>query len=261
MSWWSFALIMASFYVAMIGAARLVAAAGLTHPRPTPSARSTVIRMIGATTVDPRSLAMYSYLTLGYMQEPANFGINYMMNSFKLMHSERIRGRWFSGAVIAAAVGAALAGSAGLLWTAYHYGAVSMECWPITAVPTCTFREFSTSLSSPEKADRWLQLAVVVGGGLTLVLFWLTSRFLWWPLTPIGFIVASVYHTNYMVWTNALVGWTLTTLIRRYGGLRLYRTLRPAFVGLILGQFLMSVGMAIFSATVLGARGGPQWQA
>ena len=64
-----------------------------------------------------------------------------------------------------------------------------------------------------------------------------------------------------MVWTNALVGWTLTTLIRRYGGLRLYRSLRPAFVGLILGQFLMSVGMAIFSATVLGARGGPQWQA
>jgi len=261
MSWWSFALIMASFYVAMIGAARLVAAAGLTHPRPTPSARSTVIRMIGATTVDPRSLAMYSYLTLGYMQEPANFGINYMMNSFKLIHSERIRARWFSGAVVTAATGAVLAGSAGLLWTAYHYGAVSMECWPITAVPTCTFREFSASLSSPEKADRWLQLAVVVGGGLTLVLFWLTSRFVWWPLTPIGFIVASVYHTNYMVWTNALVGWTLATLIRRYGGLRLYRSLRPAFVGLVLGQFLMSVGMAIFSATVLGARGGPQWQA
>lgn len=263
MSWWSFTLIILSFYATMIGTARLVAAAGLTHPRPSPSARSTVIRLLGAATIDPRSLAMYSYLTLGYMQEPANFGTNYMMNSFKLIHSDRIRGRWFSGAVIAAAIGATLAGSVGLLWTAYHYGAVSMECWPITAVPTCTFREFTATLASPEKADRWLQLAVVVGGGFTLVLFWLTSRFVWWPLTPIGFIVASVYHTNRMVWTNALVGWALTSLIRRYGGLSLYRRLRPAFLGLILGQFLVSVFMAVFSATVLGSRWGlPEpWQA
>ena len=155
------------------------------------------------------------------------------------------------------AVGALLAGSAGLLYTAYHYGAVAMECWPITAVPTCAFREFSASLISPEKANGWLRLAMVVGGGVTLLLFWLTSRFVWWPLTPIGFIVASVYHTNQFVWTNALIGWTLTTLIRRYGGLRLYRSLRPAFLGLVLGQFLTAVSMAIFSAAVLGARQGP----
>jgi len=257
MSWWSFALIMVAFYVAMIGTARLVAAAGLTQPRPSPSTRWMVIRAVGAGGLDPRSLAMYSYLTMGYMLEPQNFGICYLMNSFKLIHAGRIRARRFSGAAIIAVTAALLAGSAGLIYTAYHYGAVSMECWPITAVPTCAFREFTTSLTSPEKADRWLQFAMVAGGGVTFVLFWLTSHFVWWPLTPIGFIVASVYHTNEHVWTNALIGWGLTTLIRRYGGLRLYRALRPAFLGLVLGQFLVSVGMAIFSATALGARGAP----
>jgi hypothetical protein len=77
----------------------------------------------------------------------------------------------------------------------------------------------------------------------------------WWPLTPIGFIVATVYHTNQFVWTNALIAWLLTTIIQRYGGLRLYRELRPAFLGLVLGQLLTGVAMAGFAALFLGVRG------
>jgi hypothetical protein len=258
MSWWSFALIMAAFYVAMIGTARLVAAAGLTQPRPSPSTRWMVVRLLGAGALGPRSLAVYSYLTMGYMLEPQNLGIVYMMNSLKLIHAGQVRARRFSGGAMAAVLVALLVGSAGLLYTAYHYGSVVMECWPITAVPTCAFREFTSSLASPERADRWLQLATLAGGGFTLALFWLTSRFVWWPLTPIGFIVASVYHTNEHVWTNALIAWGLTTLVRRYGGLRLYRSLRPAFLGLVLGQFLISIGMAVLSAMLFGTRGGPE---
>ena len=257
MSWWSFALIMLAWYVAMIGTARLVAAAGLTQPRPQPSTRWMVVRSVGAGALDPRSLVMYNYLTMGFMLEPQNFGLNYLMNSFKLIHGARLRARRFSSGVMIVVVAVLLAGSVGLLYTAYRYGAVTMECWPLTAVPTCTYREFTTSLSSPEQGDNWLRLAMVVGGACTLALFWLTSRFVWWPLTPIGFIVASVYHTNEHVWTNALLGWTIATIVRRYGGLRLYRSLRPAFLGLVLGQFLISVAMALFSATVLGARGAP----
>ncbi|UCC67635.1 MAG: hypothetical protein JSV79_11020 [Armatimonadota bacterium] len=257
MSWWSFGLIMVAFYVSMIGTSRLVAAAGLTQPRPQVSTRWTVIRTVGASALGPRSLAMYSYLTMGFMLEPQNLAILYMMNSFKLIHGERIAARRFPAAAVITTVGALLAGGAGLLYVAYHYGAVSMECWPITAVPTCAFREFGNSLRSPERADNWLRFAMVVGAGVTLALFLLSSRFVWWPFTPIGFIVASVYHTNQHVWTNALIAWLLTTLVRRYGGLRLYRGLRPAFLGLVLGQLLIEVAMAIFSTTVLGARGLP----
>ncbi len=34
----------------------------------------------------------------------------------------------------------------------------------------------------------------------------------------------------------------ISTLIRGYGGLRLYRQMRPAFIGLILGEYLTSRG-------------------
>jgi hypothetical protein len=198
---------------------------------------------------------MYSYLGMGFMLEPQNWAMNYMMNSFKLMHRSRIRGRGFAWAVAIAMVGVLLAGSVGVLYVAYRHSAVAMTCWPTTAVPTCTFRELDTSLRSPEAADNWLRLALVVGAGFTAGLSWLSSHFVWWPFSPIGFVIASVMHTNRDIWANAFLGWLLATLIRRFGGLRLYHTLRPAFVGLIFGHYLTDAAMALFATTVLGARG------
>ncbi len=255
MSWWSFVLYLMIAYVAMIGTSRLVAAAGLLQARPAVNPRFTILRTVGATALDPRSLVMYGYLTQGYLLEPQNYGLVFLMNGFKLLHSGRIRGRAFPTAAMAAVIAALLAGSAALLYTTYRYGAVAMQCWPITAVSTCVFREFTTSLTSPEQANGTLRLAVVVGALFTLGLFWMTSRFIWWPITPIGFIVASVWHTNQHVWTNALIAWTMVTLIRHYGGLRLYRKLRPTFIGLVLGQYLIDAAMALFAGAVLGARG------
>jgi hypothetical protein len=62
-------------------------------------------------------------------------------------------------------------------------------------------------------------------------------------------------HTNRDIWANALLGWLLATLIRRFGGLRLYRNLRPAFLGLIFGHYLTDAAMAVFATSVLGATG------
>jgi hypothetical protein len=255
MSWESYALFMAAFYVALIGTVRLTAAAGLLQHRPPTHARWVILRTLGARPVGPASLTMYSYLSMGYMLEPQNWAINYMMNSFKLIHRSRLRARGFPLAVAIAMVGALIAGSAGVLYTAYRHGAVAMQCWPTTAVPTCAFREFSSSLRSPEIPDNWLRLALLVGGGLTAALSWLTTHFVWWPLSPIGFVIASVMHTNRDIWANAFIGWLLATVIRRYGGLRLYQSFRPAFVGLIFGHYLTDAGMAMFATTFLGARG------
>ena len=39
------------------------------------------------------------------------------------------------------------------------------------------------------------------------------------------------------------------------GGLRLYHSLRPAFIGIIFGHYLTDAAMAIFATFVLRARG------
>jgi len=70
----------------------------------------------------------------------------------------------------------------------------------------------------------------------------------WWPVSPVGFIIASAYETDRSIWVNALIAWVISTTIRRYGGLRLYRSVRPVFLGLVLGQFLTAGALAIISS-------------
>ncbi len=255
MSWSSYALIMAAFDVALIGTVRLTAAAGLQQHRPPTHARWVVLRTVGARAIDPASLTMYSYLSMGYMLEPQSWAMNYMVNSFKLMHRGRVRGRGFPLAVAVAMVGVLIACSVGVLYVGYRYGAVSLECWPIFAVPTCAFRELNSSITSPENPNNLLRFALVAGGAFTAGLAWMSAHFVWWPLSPLGFVIASVYHTNRDIWSNAFIGWLLATLVRRFGGLRLYQALRPAFIGLIFGHYLTDAAMAIFATVVLKARG------
>ncbi len=254
-SWWSYALIMVVFYASMIGTARLTAAAGLLQHMPPVYPRAEVLNVLGARPLGLGSLMGYSLLEQGFMQAPMNFGLNYIMNSYKLFHGGRIRARGFPLGMTIAAAGIFAACSVGVLWVAHRHGAINFAGWPIRCVPTCAYRQFSTSFASPESPDNWLRLAMLVGGGITVLLSSLSAHFAGWPLNPIGFVIASVMHTNRDVWANAFLGWLLAAVIRRFGGLRLYRHLFPAFVGLVFGHYLTDAAMSLFCTLVLGARG------
>jgi hypothetical protein len=58
---------------------------------------------------------------------------------------------------------------------------------------------------------------------------------------------------------RALVGWAMGTLVRRYGGLKLYHTSRPAFLGTAIGGYVLGGVFALVS-TVFGIR-QPEWGA
>jgi hypothetical protein len=137
-----------------------------------------------------------------------------------------------------------------LLRVLYQHGTGSLSRWPFYSYPSWAFSELDSSLRSPEGPDNWLRLALMLGGAFMLLLVWLHSSFVWWPLSPVGFLIASSWEANRTLWASVLIGWMLTTLVRRYGGLRLYRSLRPAFVGLVLGQFLTDASLAILSSAL-----------
>ena len=66
-------------------------------------------------------------------------------------------------------------------------------------------------------------------------LTYIRHRFLWWPLHPIGFPVGGTYMM-YFAWSSMFIAWLLKLIILRYGGSKLYRKLRPLFLGMVLGQ-------------------------
>jgi len=72
---------------------------------------------------------------------------------------------------------------------------------------------------------------------VTFLLSALRLRFWWWPLHPVGYLVANVWGSQWW-WGPLFVAWVLKTLVIRYGGLRLYQKTVPIAVGVIVGNQL-----------------------
>ncbi len=64
-------------------------------------------------------------------------------------------------------------------------------------------------------------------------------RFLWWPVHYLGFPIGATYMIS-STWFSIMIGWMLKAVILKYGGVTLYKRLRPFFLGLILGQISCS---------------------
>jgi len=75
----------------------------------------------------------------------------------------------------------------------------------------------------------------------------------WWPLHPIGFVVAADWVMD-NIWFSVFLAWLIKVSVLKYGGPRLYRKTLPFFIGLILGQFAAAGSWLIING-LLGTRG------
>ena len=99
------------------------------------------------------------------------------------------------------------------------------------------FGQLENWLTYPKETDS-LALAFMGGGlGLTVSLMFLRTRFLWWPLHPLGYVTASSWGMG-VLWCCFFVAWVIKAVILRYGGLGAYRRAVPFFLGVILGDYI-----------------------
>jgi len=173
-------------------------------------------------------------------------------NGLKL--AETVRGSkrlLFWGLMIAliASLGASLFTT---LKLSYSFGAINLNLlqwagahgWPyigpvITELPGANLRG-------------WLFKGI--GGGVEFLLMWAQHRWYWWPLHPIGFAIAVGWLTS-SIWFSALLAWLFKLTILHVGGGKLFRSLKPFFLGLILGEVVTGgVWSAIYALTVENGR-------
>jgi hypothetical protein len=74
-----------------------------------------------------------------------------------------------------------------------------------------------------------------LGAGITAFLAAMRLRFTAWPLHPVGFLLLYCYPIR-MIWFSIFIGWLCKTIVVRFGGIELFRALRPLFLGLIIGE-------------------------
>ena len=74
-----------------------------------------------------------------------------------------------------------------------------------------------------------------IGAGITGGLGVARLAWAWWPLHPLGYLASATFATS-MVWFSFFVGWLLKSGVMRYGGMQLYRWMKPVAYGLIAGE-------------------------
>jgi hypothetical protein len=213
--------------------------------------RDLMIGVTGAAAYSPASLTMITYLQATFMLEWKVSFLHFDMNDMKILHSARVRGRLAAGALLLAV----LLMMAVVPWvnihTAYAQGAQKFDSWQFRDMGSYQFGQLSDSLRTPEAATPFVSYGLVCGAAVMFLLNWLHANFLWWGVSPIGFIMGGTWGLNTRLWTNAFIAWLLVFLMIRFGGLRMYRRFRPAFLGMALGHFLI-MGLRSITDPMLG---------
>jgi hypothetical protein len=122
------------------------------------------------------------------------------------------------------------------------------------AIAVDEFNLVGDVLNQGHTAPEWSRNGFTLGAFLlTAVLVLLRAHFLRFPLHPLGYVLGVAY--SYAYWGPFLTAWAAKALIFRLGGVRLYRRLQPAFIGLILGQVFTLSLVHQFLALLFG----PEW--
>ena len=81
-------------------------------------------------------------------------------------------------------------------------------------------------------------LGMLVGFVFCTFLSYMRLHIVNWPFHPIGYVISASYQIN-LVWVPLLISWAIKVCLLKFGGLKLYKTAVPLFLGLILGAMVI----------------------
>jgi len=165
------------------------------------------------------------------------------------------RVRWGAVVLVVLGVGTVVSGAV-MLMCAYHgQGQQALDGWWRGGPLMSGLGPIATAAVDGDPIDAattWACYGVgaVVTAGLGVARLLVS----WWPIHPIGFLVAASYPT-YRIWFSFFVAWLAKILIMRYGGVQLYKTLKPFALGLIAAEAIVAGGFLV-AALIYGLCGG-----
>jgi hypothetical protein len=235
--WVAAALVVVSM-LTFLGVTRIVAAGGVAETRSCMTASTVLISAFGSDRLGPSNLVPFG-MTYIWMGDIRTFVMASAANSLKI--AENIPGRrrplfWAMGLALVAAIAASVWSTMSL---ANEHGGANANDWLFHAGPTLPFHYVTRLIQNPEGPSVNGYAFGGIGAGTMTLLMALHHRFVWWPLHPLGFPIASLWLTD-QLWFSIFLAWAIKALVLRYGGADLYKRTRFFFLGLILGQYTVS---------------------
>ncbi|MFB3881238.1 MAG: DUF6785 family protein [Armatimonadota bacterium] len=236
----------AAFYVLLLIAimlvlTRIIAEAGLLMVQVSFSPLDYLLLSGGTAALGPGNLTVLTFVDCSFGWDLREFLMPSVLNGFRLAELQGIATRKVVPAIALALILCLLVGVPAFLITFYKPGAAQSGNFDhIYSHPHRYFAALASHLQTPVQPSTVQYLSVLVGGAIVTALSWLRLTFVWWPIHPLGFVMATSW-ASLNLWFSLFLGWLFKLAIIRYAGLRGYLQFRPLFMGVILGDVLAAL--------------------
>ncbi|MBM3475436.1 MAG: hypothetical protein FJX75_19400 [Armatimonadetes bacterium] len=147
-----------------------------------------------------------------------------------------IAGRDMTWGVLLSVFAGLIVAPLGILSLGYRRGAITWPTWVFKGWGPNTYGQILGQINNPPSFDPRPLIFTLVGAVVMSGLTQLSHQFAWWPLHPLGFVVASSF-TMYAVYLAFLIAWIVKLVVLRWGGVKTYRNCVPFFIGLMVGHY------------------------
>ncbi len=254
MSVWVFPLFFGIYFALGTVIARMRAELGfIVHDLHNIEPQGVLIDVLGTRRLGPRNLTMFAifnFFNRAYRAHPAPA----QLEAFKFAERANVRARHFVYVILIATLAGTVVTFTMLTHHYYRNGADTGYYGPwALGFGRGLYRQLERWLSFPTESNGlaigFTGVGFVLGGAMMLI----RTRFLWWPLHPLGYAMANSWGMGNL-WCPLFVAWALKFTVLKHGGLRAYRRAVPFFLGMALGDYIFgyswSMGSVLLDRTL-----------
>lgn len=162
------------------------------------------------------------------------------LEAFKLAERTKINTRRLVVVMMLATIIGTLACFWAYLHVMYKEGASSASGF-VVGIGWETFERLEIWLNNPTGPDPGAIRSIGLAASITFILYFLRHRFFWWPFHPIGYVMTSATWGGLAdFWFSVFLGWFIKIIIIKFFGLKAHRRAVPFFLGLVLGDYVVS---------------------
>jgi hypothetical protein len=216
---------------------RLVSAGGVMRVECSFMPWDILARSIGVHRVGWRDLTVMAFPQQLFMFDQVTIPLPYLMDGFKLAVTAPFSLRRLA---VTLAWGYCVTMAVALpftFWLCHRWGALNLNRWFTQQEPSWAFHKLQSWVAAPFGTDLPFLQNMVIGGVVMVALLSLHRHFLWWQISPLGFVMSST-STLRSQWFSLFIGWLARGLSLRLQGLQGYHSLRPFFLGCVWGELV-----------------------
>jgi hypothetical protein len=245
-----------SYVIISIAMTRVVVEGGLLFVQPGWTPLGSVAQIFNSgpgTWLPPATLVPAALVQANMITDYRTSLLPSFVQSFKLAHDRSIKTRPLL-ALIAAVTCIAFGMSVWMnVRIGYDNGGLTLHPGFTKFAPELTPSDVTSMIEGARDATWTNSVWIVVGIVITYAITLARSRFLWFPLHPIGFVMCLTYPMHNF-WLSIFFGWLCKVLITHFGGNAAHRKLTPFFLGLAVGDIFMMLFWDVVD-TMLGYTG------